>query len=482
MRWHLSTFCLVCLSLIPLWVGCGEPIEPPADGGNPCAQGEVTFTAQENKRIFALSPLPAIPANPTNKWADDPKAAHMGQFMFFDARLSLRADDTGGKVSCATCHEPTKGWGDGRSLSTGVATLTRHSMTLWNIAYNRWYFWDGRSDTAWSQGMKPIEDSKEMASSRFYLLYLFANKLPELKKAYEGLFGPLPTEVLDKYKDIKEARPDADPEHPMQKNWDKIAEEDKTKINRFFSNIGKAFEAFQRKIISRDAPFDTFVEGLKTCDPTKAQAISESAKRGLKTFIKKDSCISCHDGPNLSDGEFHNNGLPLSPELKVPDTGRRRGLQAVIDDIFNGLGPYSDAPDDPINDRIRFLRVDNPNTFGEFKTPTLRSVATSAPYMHDGQFKGLEEVIKFYSHFGVKDTSGCIKGGRATYKLITGTGKVQDESTCKMSSPQAGLREETMLLLLLSDNEQTDLVNFLKSLTGKALPDNLTKQPTSPIQ
>lgn len=477
MRWFTWTMCLSLLSIAPLaGCSCGEP--------EPCQVSEVKFTAEENKKIFGLSPLPTMPTNPTNKYADDPKASKFGQFLFYDVRLSS-SPSGGGKHSCKSCHEPDKGWSDGKPLSAGVGQLPIHSPTLWNIGYNHWFFWNGRADTAWAQATKPIEAPAEMDGNRFRILKLIAKEDAKLKAAYEAIFGSdsLPSDLLDKYKfDHAKPLPD-DPDNEQNKNWDSISDEDKTKINKFYTNITKALEAYQRKIVSNNAPFDEFVQGIKTCDPTKAKAISASAQRGLKIFVMKDSCISCHDGPNFSDSEFHNIGLPVV-QGKAPDVGRIAGLSIVLNDPFNGLGPFSDTDkDDKRNERLRFLRSDNPNTIGEMKTPTLRSVDTSGPYMHDGRFKTLDDVVSFYSHFGAKDISGCIKLGKATYTppKTDPNAKIQDKDKCKIDTAAVGLREETMLLFLLTDQEQKDVVNFLKTLTGKALPKTLTTQPDSPM-
>lgn len=478
MRWYFGSILLFSCVVSLTHINCTPPQPPPS-----CESKDVSFTAQENQKILNLSSLPSLPKNPTNAYADNAQAAHLGQFLFYDKRLS-NVGTTKGKVSCATCHSPEKGWSDQKTLSQGVATLTRHSPTLWNVAYNRWQFWDGRADTLWAQAVQPIEDSKEMASSRFRTLYLFVKEDTKLKQAYESIFGPLPSQIVEKYKNFKDAKPiPSDTSHPMHVNWESIALEDQKKINRFYSNIGKSLEAYQRKIISKDSKFDEFAAGLKTCNPTKIKAISASAKRGLKIFIRKDACISCHDGPNFSDSEFHNIGLPRIAS-RVPDVGRLNGLDPVLKDLFNGVGPFSDAsPDAPINERIRFLRKNNTNTIGEFKTPTLRSVSTSAPYMHDGRFKDLDAVLRFYSHFGAKDTTGCIKDGRAGYipPKTDPNARVQDPKKCKLDEAQVGLREETMLLLLLTEQQRKDVIAFLHTLTGKELPSTLLKAPSSPI-
>src|SRR5262245_5439427 len=125
-------------------------LQAPGGGGTPP-------TARDARTILLeLSPLPAPPADPTNAVYERPAAARLGQALFYDTRLS--ADGT---VACATCHQPAKSWTDGKPLGVGLAQVSRHTMTLWNVAYNRWFFWDGRKDTLWSQALGPLEDARE---------------------------------------------------------------------------------------------------------------------------------------------------------------------------------------------------------------------------------------------------------------------------------------------------------------------------------
>lgn len=107
--------------------------------------------AEQVETILSLSPLPSIPPSPTNRYADNPHAALLGQHLFYEERLSLN-----GKISCASCHDPNQDWSDGRALSVGLKPLSRHAPTLWNLAWQRWYYWDGRKDSIWSQAMAPI--------------------------------------------------------------------------------------------------------------------------------------------------------------------------------------------------------------------------------------------------------------------------------------------------------------------------------------
>src|SRR6185295_17867475 len=120
-----------------------------------------TFTDLEVKRLLQHSPLPPPPPDETNAKADDPRAARLGRALFFDARLSGN-----GRLACASCHQPERSWTDGMALAHGADEGRRQTPSLWNVAYSRWYFWDGRADSLWSQALQPIESPREMAGSR----------------------------------------------------------------------------------------------------------------------------------------------------------------------------------------------------------------------------------------------------------------------------------------------------------------------------
>lgn len=426
------------LSWISFGVGCSGTSTGNPDGGNPDQTTTpaplVVFSELERATIFKLSPLPPIPADPSNQWSDDPKAAHFGQYMYYETRISANQ-----KVSCATCHAPDKGFGDNLAVSKGLQEVTRHAPSIWNTAYNRWFFWDGRVDSLWAQATEPIENDKEMGYTRLELAHFIAQNT-NIKTAYENIFGKLP-DLSDKIRFPEKGMPGQD-------TWNKMKEEDQKAISRILANVGKAIAAYERKIISKDAPFDTFVEGWKTGDAEKLKAISEPAQRGLKLFVGKARCVLCHFEANFSNREFHNIGLSLSKTLPR-DTGRFDAIDTVKAHPFNGMGEFSDIPKDHANnDKLRYL-TQKAHNLGEFKTPSLRSIATHPPYMHDGRFATLQDVIKHYSTFP--------------------------------EEPAFSPREEILLPLKLTDQEISDLVEFLKTLTGKALPESLLKPPSQPM-
>ncbi|MCB9637724.1 MAG: cytochrome-c peroxidase [Myxococcales bacterium] len=415
-------------------VGCTPPA--PVDLGL-----AIELNAQEKSRLASLSPLPAPPASPSNRYADDPKAAHFGQFLFFDKRLSAEK-----KFSCSSCHDPNKGWGDGLPTAKTIAEGSRNAPTIWNVAYNRWFFWDGRTDTLWAQATQPFENPIEMGATRVGLLHLF-NQEKDLKQAYETLFGPLP-DASDTQRFPEQARPVADdPNHVHQKAWEAMSPQDQEVTNRFYTNIAKAIAAFERKIISKDSPFDTFVSGLQKEDPQLVKSLDASAQRGLKIFIGQGNCTFCHFGKNLSNSEFHNIGLNLKAG-SLPDVGRFPAIEKVLKDPFNALGNFSDDNAPEKYPKLTYL-TDNEAVLGAFKTPTLREIANTAPYMHDGRFATLDEVLDFYNELPGK--------------------------------PPIGHREESLFPLKLTAEQKTDLIAFLRSLSSPPLPTNLTQSPATPL-
>lgn len=402
--------------------------------------GPDQYTTAELAAIYRHSPLDKLPEGGTDGVADSAAAAALGQFLFFDTTLSAN-----GKVSCASCHQPAHGFTDGRALAKGLAVGTRNTPTLLDAVFNHWFFLDGRTDSLWSQALQPLENGREFGSDRLAIAHRLAAD-PTLRAAYRRVFGALPP-LDDATRFPAHARPDPDAEMPLARAWQGMAPADRTAVNRLFSNLGKVIEAYERKLVSGDAPFDTYVAGLRSGDAEKERAISAAARRGLKLFVGIGNCELCHAGPTFSDGQFHNLGLPLLPG-EAPDRGRADGILKVRADLFNAAGPFSDKPPAEAKQQLEFLPAPEAQ-LGAFKTPTLRNVALTGPYMHDGRFATLAQVMQFYAQ-GAAASDGRLVGVR--------------EATANLVPP-------------LTPAQQADLIQFLDTLTGKKLPASLTAPP-----
>lgn len=322
-----------------------------------------SWTAQEKALIESLwiEKLPAPPASPGNRFADNPQAAAFGRQLFFDQRLSAS-----GTIACATCHIPESGFTDQKRVARGITVTDRNTMPLAGAAYSQWYFWDGRKDSLWSQALEPFENPKEHGLTRTSLLQLIRG-IPEHRQAYVSLFGPLP-----------------DP-----------ASADEKQINTAFANIGKALAAWQRNIVPGPAPFDDYIASLQTTTKIRTGVgLDNSQIAGLRLFIGKAQCINCHNGPLFTNNDFHNTAV-LSAPGQAPAAGRSQGLRLARQDPFNCLGPYSDAgPGDCAE--LTFAR-EGDELIGAQRTASLRNLDSTAPYMHAGQFDSLQQVIEHYN-------------------------------------------------------------------------------------
>ncbi|HET6628171.1 MAG TPA: cytochrome c peroxidase [Woeseiaceae bacterium] len=367
------------------------PASLPAGGEN--------WTAGEIKELAGLSlaALDALPAEPTNRVADDPRAAALGERLFFDTRLS-----SNGQVSCATCHAPERGFQDGLALGEGVGQTSRRTMPLAAAAYSPFLFWDGRKDSLWAQALGPLESPVEHGGTRAQYAHVIA---AHYRAEYEQIFGALPPLA-----GIPEAQREA--------------------VTAVFVNIGKAIAAYERGLQYVPSRFDRYVESLKATGRAPAGILSEDEVAGLRLFTGKAGCTNCHNGPLLTNNDFHNTGVPARPG-RAPDPGRLAGADGVLQDEFNCRSRWSD--DTHACAELEFMVTDDAALEGAFKVPSLRNVAERAPYMHAGQFGTLAEVIEHYDR-----------------------------------APEAAAGHSELEPLHLSGQERRQLEAFLRSLSAEA--------------
>lgn len=326
-----------------------------------CAAGQRndrwTAAQIDELRKLSISGLETLAADPTNRVADDPAAAHLGHELFFDPRLS-----SNGKVSCATCHQPDRDFQDGTALAHGVGTTNRRTMPIAGTAYAPFLFWDGRKDSQWAQALGPLESPVEHGGTREQYAGVIA---ASYRAEYEQLFGPLP--------DLTQ----------------------RDGVTAVFVNVGKSIAAYERRIQHAPSRFDRYVDALAATGRAPADILSNEEVAGLRLFIGKANCTQCHNGPLLTNNEFHNTGVPANPSVPQ-DRGRIEGAKNVLADEFNCRSRWSDANASQCSE-LEFLKPDGHELQRAYKVPSLRGVAERAPYMHAGQFATLSDALTHYN-------------------------------------------------------------------------------------
>jgi cytochrome c peroxidase len=323
---------------------------PPRGAGETAPVGELSTAHVPRDLPLGVSPtLYAISVPPER--VPTPAQIALGDKLFNDKRLSL--DDS---VSCATCHDPKAGFVDHKPTSEGIKKLKgqRNSPTVLNAMFNATQFWDGRSATLEAQAKLPILNPIEMGMKSPEDVVAKLKKLPEYTDAFTKVFG----------RDLS------------------------------YDDLAAAIAAFERTQFSGEAPFDRFIQGDE-------KAIDDSARRGWALFNGKGRCNSCHAGnavsPLFSDQKFHNIGVAAHKQdfpvlareaVAIVDSGDQKQIdELAIQSKFSELG--------------RFLVTKQTNDVGAFKTPTLRNIAITGPYMHDGSLATLWDVMDHYNKGGV---------------------------------------------------------------------------------
>jgi len=428
------------------------------------------LSSREWAIIKTLSPLPALPVDTTNKYRNSPAAALLGQKLFFEPRLSgpiqtgtpdegqLGAIGEKDKIACRHCHMPESRWlfdirsNNGGAIPNATALgslwMTRNVSSIVNTVFYvhpgsraHWRENDGFSDSEWFDAQSEPEGPPVQNGSRLQLAHvIFEHYRSDYNKAFPD--WPLDPALADYQRFPATGSPYTD-----VANWNSLNAADKEIVNRVLVNYGKAIEAYLRRLVSRDAPFDRFVAGDR-------DAITHEAKQGLKLFIGKAGCVGCHDTPLFSDDEFHVIGLQINQNLSPhadPNEQGRTANQALIcnpaiaDGDFNVNGHFSDDPDTKRDGD--FCRQTIPP--GLWRTKGLRQVAETAPYFRDGQAATLDDVIEFYDRGG--DPVGSFLGGPKEIRPLH-----------------------------LAAHEKEQLKAFLKTLTGQPIPAQFLRDLHNP--
>ncbi len=347
------------------------------------AKQDATGWSREERGILAtlsLRALGPVPSDPSNAFERNPAAIALGKRLFNDPRFSRNQ-----QVSCASCHDQDKQFQDSLPLSKGVGTGSRRAMPIVGVGHNPWLFWDGRKDSVWSQALGPLEDSVEHGGNRGRYAHLMN---AHYRAEYEAIFQPMP--------DLSMLPLDAGPNGTQaeQTAWKGMDAKRRQDVSRVFANMGKAIAAYEKTLAFGESRFDRYVQGVVQRETASAPLLTAEEQNGLRIFIGKGQCVTCHNGPLFSDQQFHNTGVPQRDGAN-PDRGRIAAIAKVKADEFNCLGTFSDAKPEQCQE-LRFIVPEGPLLEGAFKTPGLRGVALRPPYMHAGQINTLKEVLAHY--------------------------------------------------------------------------------------
>lgn len=424
MVWMLGTTAVAVGSALVITLADASERQPVA--------GAVRWSAEEMAVLASLSlkQLPPMPVDPSNAVEQRPAAIDMGRRLFSDARLSRNA-----AVSCASCHDPARQFQDGLTVSQGLGTGTRRAMPIVGAGHGPWLFWDGRKDSLWAQALGPLEDAVEHGTNRTRVAHLVARNY---RSEYEANFGALPS--------LDGLPGDAGPKGNAteQAAWAAIDAPRREEVSRVFANVGKAIAAFEKSLRHAPTRLDGYIDAVQRGDAAAGGMLRADEARGLRLFIGKAQCVSCHNGPLMSDQQFHNTGVPPRDPAR-PDRGRAAATAAVRGDEFNCLGPFSDARPEQYQE-LRFMVTDDPALEGAFKTPGLRGVADRAPYMHAGQFATLEQALRHYV---------------AAPRAAVGHSELTQRHASAAPAKHAGRTP-----IELSDAEIADLASFLGTLSA----------------
>lgn len=505
-------------------LGCGQVDDLLCDNGN-CGWSET-----ETTRIAALADLPESPGlDPSNKYVGNPAAEELGRQFFWETRFSGTSQVADAlarpmpygrtakgqplNISCASCHDLKHGGADTASVpghvSIGAIWTDTNTISVINSAFKNVIMWAGRLDSLWAQAVGSIENS--MGYNRVRTAWTIATYY---RQAYDAVFTEYPLPMTGTISDVaptleatgaragqcvlnpgcpsscrqvqdstgatgcwprfpldgkpgkKTGCQPGDATEPFGDAYDCMAEEDRLAIVRINVNFAKAVAAFEFRLVSRNSAFDKFVGDMRRGEANSSAAMSAEAKNGAKLFVGKAGCSDCHNGALLSDQKFHNIGIAQTgmaiPTLvdcpkggvcdcETPNNcipyGAYDGAAKLHKNAYLRTSMWSDDPDD----QSRKPYMDMPQDSipkGSYLTPSLRDVALTAPYMHDGAYRTLEEVVAHYNRGG--DSAGV---GPLSVRIKP---------------------------LYLSADEQRDLVEFLKALTGEALPAELSDPPVLP--
>lgn len=421
---------------------------------NPATGEKVTRRVVKIKVPLGLNTAPPVPAeNPMTlaKWV-------LGRKLYYDPILS-----TSGAVSCSTCHHPKKGFTDQKRTSTGIggAIGPINSPTVINAAYAKFQFWNGRADTLEDQSQGPVGNAKEMFGGKadpWEEAILRLRSSPEYVKAFAQVFGHSPTRdsaakaIATYERTVLSGNSIQDRADAAMKR--RVTEEESGKFEHKAEDYAEVLKA---AFAAKDAPALTALKLDPDADAGKAGDVAKQLLNGRTLFFGKAKCSLCHTGDVYSDSLFHNLGVGADQNGDIP---------------YDEFGRFS------------ILRTGHKdvNLVGAHKTPGLRGLVHTAPYMHSGDEKTLEAVIDLYDRGGnvnpylsdkLRDTTA-----EAAYLRARNAGQPVDPNV-KTFGPSR--KPIIPLKLNLSASEKADLVMFLRGLNGDPI-DPVVSEPTIEVK
>lgn len=322
----------------------------------PLAAQTQALSAAEIRGIASLGPWPPpLVSDPSNRVSTNIDAVELGQRLFFDSRLSPI-----GYIGCVSCHQPDRAWTDRLPRAHGLANVNRNTQSLNNLLLQHRFGWVGASDSLWMASVRPILDAREMDSNPAHVRHVYAR---------EPIYGCL-----------------------YQRAFGADAVKGPASDERVLVDTAKALAAYMSTLVTGRTPFDALRDAVVQGQPVASIDYPPAALRGLKVFVGRGRCIACHAGANLSDGAFHQTGVPGFVAQRVPDNGLADGQQQLRASRFNLGGPHNDGA----KPRPR-AQPEPSSQRGAFRTPSLRNVAVTAPYMHNGSLDSLRDVVLHYA-------------------------------------------------------------------------------------
>jgi cytochrome c peroxidase len=505
---------LICLAVLGL-TGCGKYADDLFCDDRGCG-----WAAGEWDRVASLANPAPPPPDPSNALFDQPAVAALGQMFFFDPAFSGTATQVDAierpspparaaqgqpiGISCATCHDLARAGVDTTSspghVSVGAGWTDVNALAVVNSAYRNVVFWNGRADSLWALNVIVAESRTTLNGNRLHIAHELVGRyrqallgvaapwiLDQLRRHYNSSIDPPGVQTL--FDTIAALPTDGKPgktsgcnagdaTEPFNDAYDCLGSDLQKAVTTLLVFWAKAIAAYEYQLVSVQSDFDKFVAAGPDSD-----AIPAAAQRGARLFVGKAACIDCHAGPQLTDEQFHDIGIPQtglavprtsdcpasnnpaaaacdcfsSTALKCAPWGAYDGLRRLqatdsSSPIFNKwlrTRTWSDNTTD--TSRAAYLSLSLDGLKGAWRTPSLRNVALTAPYMHDGRYATLQDVIWHYN------TGGTQAGPE-----------------------QVGVLASEIKPLMLTDGEQADLLAFLETLTSAPLDSALVQPPTLP--